>query len=319
MTNKGKPAGADGGLPTSCLVPGGIGQPEDSPNAGAPQNSVIAAAIKLASVGLHVFPTAAADPKRPITRHGCKDATVDAAEIRRLWRASPTPNIGVATGSVSGAFVLDVDRKPPVDGIATVRALVAHHGPLPKTWTTATPSGGFHLWFRQPEGRRLRSPVGFLPGLDIRAEGASAVVPPSKRPDGRPYGWIRAPWDGTLADAPDWLLILIDPPPKRTAPAPIRSHSLDQLARYAATAVNGECRDVATMAAGGRNVRLFQAAARIGELVGAGLVPLALAEAELEAAADACGLLQDDGRCAVLATIKSGMSAGLATPRAVHA
>ena len=278
---------------------------------------MMADALKLASLGLAVFPTTAADPKRPITPHGCRDATTDADAIRAWWQDHRAANLAVATGSPSGAFVVDVDLKPPVSGAATVRALTARHGALPRTWTTRTPSGGWHVWFRQPD-RPLRNKVAFLPGLDVRTDGGAVVCPPSIRADGRAYSWVRAPWTCELADAPDWLLALIDPPVAVRPASPVRFASNDRAARYAAAVVNGECAEIATAGSGGRNHRLFQGAARIGELVGAGLIPVDLAEAELEAAADACGLTRDDGRHAVAASIKSGLARGAANPREVR-
>ena len=313
-----RPAGGVAGLPIRLAL-GEVRRSEDTPNGRAPQISGVAAALKLASVGLHVFSTAAADPKRPITAHGCRDATNDVDAIKRLWRACRGANVAVATGRASGVFVLDVDVKPPVDGRATLRALVARNGDLPITWTTATPSGGLHLFFCQPEGLTLRNRVGFLPGLDIRTDGGAVVVPPSRRPDGRAYSWVRSPWHCSLAYAPDWLTNLINPPRVIRPPAPpVRFASFDRAARYAAAVINGECGEIAATKSGGRNHRLFVGAARIGELVGGGLVPGDLAERELEAAADACGLVADDGRHAVLASIRSGLTRGAANPREVR-
>jgi putative DNA primase/helicase len=81
---------------------------------------------------------------------------------------------------------------------------------------------------------------------------------------------------------------------------------------------SGECREVATMAPNtGRNLRLFKAAARLGELVGAGLAPEALIEDALGTAADDCGLVREDGRAAALATVSSGLARGVAQPREV--
>lgn len=277
---------------------------------------MIAAALRLAGLGLAVFPTGP-DCKRPVNRHGCHGATTDSADIERLWREYPGGNLAVATGAASGAFVLDVDVKSGADGLATLAALEARHGNLPTTWTTATPSGGRHFWFVQPE-RRFKNKVGFAPGLDVRTDGGSVAVPPSQRPDGRAYRWLRAPWTCEPAPAPDWLLTLIDPPVVRRPAPPVRFASNDRAAKYAAAVVNGECAEIAAAGSGGRNHRLFQGAARIGELVGAGLVPADLAEAELEAAADACGLTRDDGRHAVAASIKSGLARGAANPREVR-
>jgi putative DNA primase/helicase len=271
--------------------------------------------MALAAHDLAVFPVAG-DCRRPLTAHGCKDASRDAEVIQRWWSRWPAANLAVACGAVSGVFVLDVDVKG-ANGRCTLGELVAAHGELPLSWRTATPSGGLHVWFRQP-ARELRNRVGFAPGLDVRTDGGSVAVPPARKSSGC-YRWEVAPWEAALANAPAWLLELIDPPPAARPPhAPIRAGSLDRLAKYAATAVNGECREVACTAAGRRNARLFRASARLGELVGAGLVPATLAEEELEAAAHDCGLLVEDGRRAVLATIKSGLTRGMAHPRDVR-
>ncbi|MGI9170239.1 MAG: bifunctional DNA primase/polymerase [Caulobacteraceae bacterium] len=219
-------------------------------------------------------------------------------------------------------LVVDVDAHVgSADGLATLAALETEHGPLPATWRTRTPSGGLHLWFGQPF-RPLRNKVGFLPGLDVRTDGGSVAVPPSIRRgtkvDGR-YTWIVAPWDRTLADAPAWLLDLIDPPPvPRPAPRAVRFASHDRAARYVAAVIDGECGELAATKTGGRNHRLFQAAARIGEIVGAGLCGEALAIDALESAAADCGLVAEDGRQAVLASIKSGLARGAANPREVR-
>jgi hypothetical protein len=266
--------------------------------------------------GLAVLPVAA-DCRRPLTKHGCKDAAKGAQAVCDLWRHHPGANIAVACGAISGAFVLDVDLKHGVDGAATMRDLLSQHRPLPLTWRTVTPSGGRHVWFRKPD-QRIHNRVGFLPGLDVRTDGGSVTAPPSRRSDGA-YTWKIAPDATPLADAPAWLLDLIDPPPVVRAPIrPIRVGSVDRTARYVAAAINGECGAVAAMGPNtGRNFRLFQAAARLGELVGAGLAPQTMVEDQLEEAANECGLTQEDGRRAVLATIASGLSRGLTNPREI--
>ncbi|MEP6967564.1 MAG: bifunctional DNA primase/polymerase [Pseudomonadota bacterium] len=277
---------------------------------------MIAAAQALAARGLPVFPIAP-DCRRPLTGHGYKDASKALAGVEALWRGNPLANVAVACGAVSGAFVLDVDVKA-ADGLATLAGLETEHGPLPLSWRTRTPTGGLHLWFAQPF-RQLRNRVGFLPGLDVRTDGGSVAVPPSQRADGA-YRWEVAPWAKPVAEAPEWLLNLIDPPPApRAIRRPIRARSLDRLTNYLAAAIEGECHDLATMAPNsGRNLRLFKGSARLGELVGAGLVPQAIVEDALAAAADHCGLVREDGRRAVAATIASGLARGVAQPREVR-
>ena len=83
--------------------------------------------------------------------------------------------------------------------------------------------------------------------------------------------------------------------------------------------IDGECREVArTPANSGRNLRLFKAAANLGGFVGASLVPEPLIVDALEAAAGECGLIAEDGRRAVAATIASGLARGVANPREVR-
>lgn len=264
--------------------------------------------------------------------HGCHDATKDPDEIRRRWTRHPRANIAVACGPQSGVFVLDIDNKGGVDGFGALTVLVRLNTPLPTTWTADTPSGGEHRYFRFPAGWDLRNKVGLrvyhadgsrsvYAGLDIRAAGGSAALPPSAKPAGR-YTWRIAPTDHPLADAPEWLLRLaIDPPPPpRRPPAPLRLNEMDKAARYVAAAVDGECGFLASMGPNsGRNQRLFQAAANLGEFVGAGLLPMAMAEQALESAATECGLAQEDGIYAVRQTIASGMRRGMANPREVRA
>lgn len=263
--------------------------------------------------------------------HGCHDATKDVAEVRRRWtKVHPGANVAVATGDVSGVFVLDIDAKGAVDGFQSLASLEASFDPLPPTWRSRTPSGGEHRWFRKPEGRALVNRVGLrvwhddgtatkYPGLDIRTTGGSVCVPPSEKPTGK-YAWIDPPVATELpAEAPEWLLKLIDPPPlPPRSHEPIRITSADRMARYVAAAVNEECGELARMGANtGRNLKLFQASANLGTLIGAGLLPEEQATAALERAAADCGLVQEDGLHAVRATINSGLARGLANPREV--
>lgn len=63
-----------------------------------------------------MFPLKARD-KAPATKHGFKDATTDSKQIAAWWEGWPEQNIGVATGEVSGIWVLDVDDE---DGEASL-------------------------------------------------------------------------------------------------------------------------------------------------------------------------------------------------------
>jgi len=294
---------------------------------------ILRAALVYAELGMPVFGVLA-DCRTPYKRkgwfeRGCHDATTDVADLERRWReAHPEAQVAVATGDRAGAFVLDIDAKGEVDGFKSLAQLEAQFSPLPPTVTASTPSGGEHRWFRKaPDvgpvnavGLRLHHEDGsrtVYAGLDIRTNGGSVCVPPSRKPHGT-YNWIRAPWDHDLADPPDWLVKLIGLSPSPSPKTPLKLSSCDRMARYVAAAVNGECIELARMGQGsGRNLRLFQASANLGSLVGAGLLPVQAALEALEHAADDCGLWKEDGPNAVRATIKSGLNRGLANPREV--
>lgn len=168
-------------------------------------NSMISQAERLAILyGLAVFPLQAGG-KAPLTRHGFKDATKDPTEFTRLV-AGRLCNLGIATGALSGVWVLDIDLRD--DGNESVRKLQAAYGQLPKTWTVKTGGRGRHLYFKYDASH----PVGCgtklagLAGLDWRGNGGYVVAPPSETES--EYQWIQAPWDVPLASAPEGLLKL---------------------------------------------------------------------------------------------------------------
>lgn len=244
-------------------------------------------------------------------------ATTNAEDVARLFRGRHKFNIGIATGRRSGCFVLDIDCKA-IDGRETLAKLEAQHGALPKTWSVGTPSGGAHLYFANPLDRSVGNRASFAAALDIRGEGGFVVAPPSTV-DGASYRWLKHPTHHALAEAPQWLLELAAPqrPPPHLPALPLQLHSLDRTARYVCSAINGECSDLASMARdSGRNQRLFIASARLGELIGAGLLRKEIAEAALERAAADCSLLAEDGVSAIRATIASGIRRGVQNQRA---
>lgn len=153
--------------------------------------------------------------KLPATAHGYKDATRNPDDIARLFADSN--NIGIATGAVSGIFVLDVDVKNGAGGDKTLAGLEAKHGALPQTVSASTWSGGRHFYFRYPAGG-VGCKTGFLPGLDIRGDGGYVVAPPSKLSE-KSYAWEqgRSPVETQIMDAPKWLLDILQPE-KKTKP-----------------------------------------------------------------------------------------------------
>ena len=157
------------------------------------------AAIAYATRGFAMFPCVPRG-KVPATRHGCRDATKDLAQITAWWCDNPNYNVAVATGPVSKVFVLDVDG---LDAEASLRKLEAQHGALPETVESITPRGR-HIFFRCENGVVRNSAGAIAPGLDIRGDGGYVVLPPSIHPSGRPYVWSVDSGDH-FAEAPAWL------------------------------------------------------------------------------------------------------------------
>jgi hypothetical protein len=167
----------------------------------------------LAEKGLAIFPCQPRD-KRPATPHGLKDATTDPIEIENWWHRNPDYNIAVATGAVSGIFVIDLDG---ADAEAELRKLEAQHGLLPTTVESIT-GRGRHLFFKCPEKSVRNSAGKIATGIDVRATGGYVIAPPSIHPSGRRYCWS-VDSAATFAEPPDWLLSIIAEPETGTATA----------------------------------------------------------------------------------------------------
>lgn len=194
--------------------------------------------------------------KHPKDNEWQKADRLSAADIQSTWDVERPPNLGLATGAESGFWVLDID--PKGGGMETMAALVAEHGPLPKTFVVRTGSGGYHYFFTLPD-YELRNTSGKVgQGIDTRANGGQVVAAPS-RTDRGDYVIVA---DEPLAAAPDWLLesarkAEVDPTTIVTAddlpkPDEIDPATWKRLTAYAQRAIDSElarldaCRAAAT-------------------------------------------------------------------------
>ncbi len=176
---------------------------------------MIRTAITLASRGMCVFPCMPRE-KTPATPHGCKDATTDLDIIREWCQHEPNYNIGIATGSISKAFVIDIDG---IDAEGELRKLEAVHGELPASVEVIT-ARGRHVYFQMPDQTVRNSASKVASGIDVRGDGGYVLAPPSLHPTGRAYCWSVDCAD-RIAAAPDWLLTKVaEPKPKGSRPAP---------------------------------------------------------------------------------------------------
>ena len=161
---------------------------------------MIRTAMALARKGMAVFPCRPQD-KRPATANGLKDATTDLDLIRQWWQQEPLFNLAIATGAVSGIFVVDIDG---LDAEVELRRLEAEHGGFPSTVEVIT-ARGRHVYFRSPEAPVRNSAGKIAAGIDVRGDGGYILAPPSIHPTGRRYEWS-VDCGSSLVEAPAWLL-----------------------------------------------------------------------------------------------------------------
>ena len=114
-------------------------------------------------------------------------------EIRTWWARWPVANVGVVTGMISRVLVFDVDwRSGGFESLVEmdhVGARMPDDNPL-----VLTGSGGLHHYFRLEAPLQKSAP---FDGIDVQADGALVVAPPSMHASGRVYRWTRplsSPW-----------------------------------------------------------------------------------------------------------------------------
>ncbi|QDV53718.1 bifunctional DNA primase/polymerase [Gimesia fumaroli] len=144
-------------------------------------NGLLQAALEYAGLGYAVFPLVPGDSK-PLTKHGCLDATTDEDQIIEWWTQRPFANIGIST---EGLVVVDIDGESNewLNNSEIMESLTG-------TAASKTPRGGRHFIFRQPSEGEFRNTASKLaPKVDTRADGGYIVAPPSIREDGA-YQWL---------------------------------------------------------------------------------------------------------------------------------
>jgi len=171
--------------------------------------TLLDAALEYARMGWQVF---ACHPlgHNPLVKRGFYEATTDTNVIKSWWTRWPDASIGLRTGQESGMFAIDVD--PRHHGDISLEMLEAEHGQLPETVESQTGGGGRHLLFAWP-GRPVPCSVGKVgAGIDIKGDGGYVILPPSDHESGRQYCWMfgQEPGERPMAQAPDWLLDLIE-------------------------------------------------------------------------------------------------------------
>ncbi|MGW1341331.1 bifunctional DNA primase/polymerase [Kribbella sp. NPDC002412] len=270
--------------------------------------------------GMAVFPLAPGRKVPAVEKDWELEATTNHLAIARTWRHAPY-NIGVAAGP-SGLLVVDLDQPKTTADLAPepwrtrgatngadVLALAAadHDASIPATYTVATPSGGQHLYYRQPTGHQLGNSAGRIGWkIDTRGHGGYIVGAGSITATGRYLA------EDTLAPRPlpSWIIEALNTTPP-AAEAPRAAPNLKNTSAYALAALTGELEKVLAATPGQRNDTLNRAAFALGQLVGARLLDQHVARDELVSAAGRIGLPRHEAE----RTITSGLTAGTQHPR----
>ncbi len=220
-------------------------------------------AEQYASDGIDVFPCDA-NGKSPLTKHGYKDASSNANDVERWWKAYPDANIGMPTGRRNNLVIVDVDIKGGAKGFESLSQLMSE-GVVFDTKTVKTPSGGYHYYYTYPEGfDRVKNKVNVRPGIDIRADGGYVVAPGSSI-DGNNYEFPDN--NKEISELPEKLLKVI------TGESELKTSALSK-----SSILSG------VIEQGGRNDGVFKIASKLrGDDV-----PLDVAKAEVLATASAC-------------------------------
>ena len=239
------------------------------------------------------------------------EATTDEATIRGWWGDHPSANVGIAAGSGSGLFLLDIDGE---GAKARIAAYVEKNGITTAaedlTTTTAKTGKGSHLIFGWVDGvglENFKNTVRLTDDLDIKTEGGQFVAPPSLHPSGVRYEWIRSPWEVPPRPVPAWLADFLREEEARTKAAK-RTAKLERIASdankqkaarlrddgaphpYGLAALEGEVSELRATSEGERNDRLNKAAFSLFGLCKGGVLDKAEVERELSRAARSVGL-----------------------------
>ena len=154
-----------------------------------------------AAMGMYLFPCRG---KRPLVKSWLSESTRDLPTIRR-W-AKQYPGCWWATDcGKTGVVVVDDDRGKNPAAIDSMFSLELEHGPLPDTFSVATPNAGFHYYLKGEGRNSASSRLG--KGIDTRGVGGYVMAPCSPG--------YRVVNRAGIADAPAWLIERIGKPAER--------------------------------------------------------------------------------------------------------
>lgn len=182
-------------------------------------SDTLTSALEYAQRGWRVLPIKPGMKRPPMT--AWQDAaTTDPNMVASWWNGLYAGHgVGICAGEQSGLFIVDIDCANGKTGYDSWRDLLDTYGEIPEGPTVITPSGGMHLYFRWPQGRRVGTNAERLgQHIDVRGDGGQCVAPPTVINEAS-YAWEGDTFDLQLPEAPEWLLELLTEPER--APAPV--------------------------------------------------------------------------------------------------
>jgi hypothetical protein len=264
------------------------------------------AALRYVQQGIYVFParvTIDTDGRKIVApiANWRNASTTDPSVIASWWGPGGSwvgSSICIDTGR-SGLVVVDIDQGADVGSV--LEALGAH--PV----VASTPSGGLHVYYRANPSRPLRNTTSKLAEhVDTRADGGFVFAPPSVDARGA-YAWRT----GGIADIPPVPVSVIEGTIRRERPAPERVSGVRQsdgarldltdpravtrALAYGRTALEGECRKLASAPDGTRNATAYNVACCLWENILGGTLD---EQTAYEAFADAAEIASGNGAAA---------------------
>jgi P4 family phage/plasmid primase-like protien len=281
--------------------------------------------------------------KRPIGK-GWGLERWDEGRLRSAFEQYPDAGIGICLGpgrAPHGGDVIDLEGDGD-EAEESLRTLLG--GEIPETTAWSSRRGEHNLFIVDLDRlQRVLVAAGAvegtdekgkgawhlpeLPGLEFRTGGKKAdgtakqiqsVVPPTPGDDGEPRRWTSSP-KGGVADLPESVYAFLEQlgatrkqaEPKPAAKRGPRKTSSDVRNGYAQAALDKECDAIESATEGNRNNRLNVAAFSLGQLIGAQVLDQVGTEQALMESARRAGL----GQAESIATIRSGIDAGMLKPR----
>lgn len=138
--------------------------------------------------------------KKPLIKWEEYQHRLPTLEEKQKWaELYPNGDKGIVCGKISRILVLDDDGGLDLKGYK-----------VPSTWTTKTPRGGRHYYFKWiPElENKVTTKTGIFDKVDVRGEGGFVVA----------YPWEKPISAAPLANPPQWLITLL--PPKHGVSVP---------------------------------------------------------------------------------------------------